>query len=1009
MVRFYLLFYILLVCLPLSSQVFINEVSTANDSYFIDENGEYKDWIELYNPGLIPFSLAGYSLVRVEDGKNKKWFFPSFATIPPLSYLTIFSSGKDYNFFIDHLEIPVAYNGSWKYIEGTSEPDPTWREIGYDDSGWSTGVGSFGYGDGDDSTIISPLTSFYLRKSFNVPDMSIFNSAILIMDYDDAFVAYLNGIEIARSNIYTSAFPLFSDTSYEEHEAQYYQGGSPDYYFINDQILNTLLVNGNNVLTIQIHNNSASSSDLTCFADLIMGSTSSTPVFPIYGFFSVFIAHTSFGLSSNGTHIKLLNSLDNVVDQKTIPELQTNNTYARIPDGSNNWCITNEPTPSASNDAINCYTAYAPISSFSPNAGFYSSPQWITLSTPPGCSTYYTIGGDEPTQSSALYSGPIYIDSTSVIRVRNFASGSILPSAIITNTYLINETFTLPVLSIAADSSELFDPITGLYYNLYNDALKITAHCEYFKSNNGILGFEAEHYLRLHGNYSQTFAQRSLKVILSDDLGQQYINYTIIPEKPNVTKYKSFNIRNGGVDNFPLGIGMAFDNPTHFADDFQQRAAGTTHVDYIGSQPCIVFLNGIYWGLYEIRERGDENYLEQNHGINPDKVDIIRFENDVLEGSIDNFNIASNFVISGNMADPSSIAIANQLFDLENVCDYFISQTYYGNADWIYSPGVNNIRFWCTTEPLGKWRYVFWDVEAGCGIYNQPLDYDELSPALDSLNCNHSAIMSNLLDNPFLRNYFINRYADLMNTIFIPDSMVEHINYFRDLLYQDMPRHIQRWDVTGTIPVTQWLANIDTLTAYVYNRPPYAREIVRSYFGLNKVVDVTLATDPQGAGKIKISTITPGPLPWTGKYFDGNPVTLTQIANPGFMFSHWETLQSSYIPNTILSLNIDTSQTLIAHYVRADETIYAYPNPFSDYFTLIYQIPVDKQLKISIYDISGKCLGIPVSENQVTTQGSHQLIIQPEMYGMNSGIYFIEMIAGNYKQTIKVVHVSNNN
>lgn len=993
---------------PLNAQVVINEVSTANDAYFIDENGDFKDWIELYNPGFTPFNLNGYSLVRVENGKNKKWFFPSFATIPAQGHLTFFASGKDYNFFIDHWEIPVATGNTWRYFEGVSEPDASWRDPSYDDSAWPSGIGSFGYGDGDDATIINQTYSLYLRQTFNVPNPTIFNSALLIIDYDDAFIAYLNGQEIARSNIYIPN-PLYTDSAYEDHEAQYYQSGSPDYYFINDVSLNALLVTGANVLTIHVLNVSSASSDMSCFADLIMGTPYSTITFPVFATSTVFIAHTSFALSSNGTHLKLLDPLGNVVDQKTIPALQRNHTLARVPDGGS-WCLTDNPTPTSSNDLANCYIGYAPIPSFSPPAGFYPTPQLVNISTQSGYTTHYTLNGDEPTPSSFIYLGPILIDSTTVVKARSFSAGSELPSATITNTYLINESFSLPVLSISADYSDMFDPVTGLLNNPFNDALKITAHCEFFKKNNGKQGFEADHYLRLHGNYSQSYAQKSLKVILSDDLGQQDIDYTIIPDKPYVTKYKSFNVRNGGVDNFPLGIGAAFPYPTHFADDFQQRAAKTTQVDYIGSEPCIVFLNGMYWGLYAIRERGDEDYLEQNYEINPDKVDIIRFENDVMEGTIDNWDTCSNFAINNNMADPGNFATANQLFDLENFCDFFITQTYYGNGDWIYEDGwTNNCRFWCTNAPIGKWRYIFWDMEAGCGVYGQPLDNNYLPVALNPANSLHSAIMNSLLNNPGFKNYFINRYADLMNTIFLPDSMVENINYFKDLFLPDMPRHIQRWDITGTILVSQWLGNIDTLIGYVNNRPPYAREIVRSYFALNKVVDVTLQTDPPEAGKIKISTITPGPLPWTGKYFDGNQVTISTTANPGYVFSYWETQQFPYAPINSLTLNIDTNQTIIAHYVRVDADIYSYPNPFSDYFTLVYQIPVDGQVTISIYDITGKCIGIPVSASQFSTQGIHQLIIQPELYGMNSGVYFIEMRTKTFVETIKVIHVNNNN
>ena len=165
---------------------------------------------------------------------------------------------------IDHWETAVFDNDIWKYLEGTSEPDTNWRQITFDDSSWMQGQGGIGYGDGDDSTVISSVTSLYLRKTFNIIDTSEIVAAVLNVDYDDAFVAYLNNVEIARSNIGTVGdHPLYNQGSSSLHEAQMYQGGNPDQFVINTQVLKDNILPGNNVLSIQVHNDNISSSDLT--------------------------------------------------------------------------------------------------------------------------------------------------------------------------------------------------------------------------------------------------------------------------------------------------------------------------------------------------------------------------------------------------------------------------------------------------------------------------------------------------------------------------------------------------------------------------------------------------------------------------------------------------------------------------------------------------------------------------------------------------------------------------
>jgi len=177
-----------------------------------------------------------------------------------LAFLPIFTFSQN----IDHWETVVFDNDICKYLEGTYEPDTNWRKVAFNDATWLQGYGGVGYGDGDDSTVISPVTSLYLRKTFTIVDTSEIAKAILHIDYDDAFVAYLNNVEIARANIGSVGdHPLFTQGSSSLHEAQMYQGGNPDQFIINTQLLNNILIQGNNVLSVQVHNDDISSSDLT--------------------------------------------------------------------------------------------------------------------------------------------------------------------------------------------------------------------------------------------------------------------------------------------------------------------------------------------------------------------------------------------------------------------------------------------------------------------------------------------------------------------------------------------------------------------------------------------------------------------------------------------------------------------------------------------------------------------------------------------------------------------------
>jgi hypothetical protein len=173
---------------------------------------------------------------------------------------------------INHWEMVVAATDTWQYFPGTSEPASTWNSDKTNSSSWLTGPGGIGYGDGDDGTIINAVPSVYLRTNFNLTDTSIISWAILHVDYDDAFVAYLNGHEIARANIGTAGVkPLFNTYSTADREAKVYAGGIPERFIIQRDTLRKYIIQGANILAIEVHNSNATSSDLSSITYFSVG------------------------------------------------------------------------------------------------------------------------------------------------------------------------------------------------------------------------------------------------------------------------------------------------------------------------------------------------------------------------------------------------------------------------------------------------------------------------------------------------------------------------------------------------------------------------------------------------------------------------------------------------------------------------------------------------------------------------------------------------------------------
>ena len=135
-----------------------------------------------------------------------------------------------------HYETAVFNKSNWSYSLPDSEPPAEWNNLGFDDSEWQNAIWGFGYGDDDDGTEIAPTLSIYIRNNFQISDTSKIFNAVFNADYDDGFIAYLNGIEICRSENLGSfgTFIPFDRTGFFSHEAQLYQGGFPDYFIFRN-------------------------------------------------------------------------------------------------------------------------------------------------------------------------------------------------------------------------------------------------------------------------------------------------------------------------------------------------------------------------------------------------------------------------------------------------------------------------------------------------------------------------------------------------------------------------------------------------------------------------------------------------------------------------------------------------------------------------------------------------------------------------------------------------------
>jgi hypothetical protein len=875
-----------------AQSVLINEYMSANFTTIADEDGEYSDWLELFNSSSSPIDLFGCKLS--DDSTNlDRWTFPEL-TLSPSEHLLIFASGKDRLNYANHWETIISWGDIWKYQVGTSEPPADWNTVSFNDNSWSSGPSGFGYGDGDDSTIVAATNSLYLRYKFIISDVSIVLLALLQVDYDDAFVAYLNGMEIARANIGQPGIrPAYNQSASTAREALIYRGGLPEVFPITN--IQDLLQPGENVLAIQLHNYGISSSDLSLIPFLTLGMSQVPPaprgVHPLLEF-SIPHLHTNFKIDAQGEPLILSDNSGYILDQVFTGQLLVDHSRGRQPDGSNQWYIFPTATPGDSNLTPG-YPGIVADPELSLPAGFY--PSAIEVSITPGSlssTIRYTTDGSIPQDTSNVYSGPMVLDTTTVLKVRSFEP-PMIPSNVITATYFITFSSSLPVISLSTDPFNLWDWETGIYVmgpnaepdnpyfgaNFWQDWER-PIHIEFYESG-GTPGFQANAGVKIFGGWSRAFPQRSLALYFRSGYGMNSLSYPLFPDKA-VDEFESIILRNSGNDW----------NYTHFRDVLMQSLVETCDLDIQAYRPVVTFLNGKYWGIYNLREKISKYYIGSNHEIDPQKIDLLENDRAVIDGDGEHYQNLLDFISSHSLSDPGNYQYLCTQMDVENFIRYQISQIYFDNTDW---PG-NNIRYWRPRTPDGRWRWIIFDTDFGFCLYDpQGYSHNTLEFATDPNGTDwpnpawSTFLLRRLLENSSFRNSFINYYADYLNSYFSTNTVLLKIAEKQVTYWDDIPQHFSKWG--GSL--SEWQHNVQVLRNFASLRPGYLRLFIMNKFNLTGTSQLTLQVSDTATGQIKVNYISPDSYPWTGIYFKGVPLHLTAIAKAGYRFAGWKGVYSA--------------------------------------------------------------------------------------------------------------------
>ena len=446
--RYLSLFFVVSIYNLTAQTVRINEVVSSN-SVYLDEDGDAPDWLEIHNFGTEDVSINAWSISDDVDDL-KKWTFPNI-TLTPDQYMVLWASSKD-RATIKYPRTLINQGDVFKYLIPTSEPNSNWNSLNFDDSSWSSGLSGFGYADGDDTTIIPNGTqSIYLRKTFTINNLASISSLILDLDYDDAFVSYINGIEVARANI-NGTPPAYNSGTITDHEA-----GSLERFMIIG--FNSILNEGENILTIQAHNVSSNSSDFTIipFLSAFFSSPNNTGIEPptILGLTANNL-HTNFKISSSGSETIRLNNASGGLINEIITENLPENTSIGVSITSGDIVSYADTTPGYENSNQEYVGSVQSEVVFSNQGGLINAPISLSLSGNTSEEVIrYTIGENNPTETSPIYTNPIEINENTTVRAQIFLE-NYLPSSVYNKSYILNNSsFTssnLPIIIINTEN-----------------------------------------------------------------------------------------------------------------------------------------------------------------------------------------------------------------------------------------------------------------------------------------------------------------------------------------------------------------------------------------------------------------------------------------------------------------------------------------------------------------------------------------------------------------------------
>ena len=508
---------------------------------------------------------------------------------------------------------------------------------------------------------------------------------------------------------------------------------------------------------------------------------------------------------------------------------------------------------------------------FSHSGGFYQNSFSLELTCDEAYHIRYTTNGNTPTENSLLYTTPlvlneslystsnIYTITTTIdellffpetvkkcitIRACAFDDNENPVGPIKTQSYFINalgcDTHGLPVMSIAADSADLFDYYTGIFvpgvhfdpndsywtgnYYMTGDDWERVVNVEFYEQNNS--GVNQLAGLRTHGGTARRGPQKGMKLYAREEYGQKRFYHKFFTDSPK-NSVKHLVLKPFSCQWFSTGI----------QDWICNSMASNIGLEYIASRPEVLFINGEYWGIYYVSERPDSHYLEDHLGHNDNDYNVIgNWYGEAEDGDNTAFLQMMEWLEGIDMSDSENYQYLCSLIDINNFIDYYCLELFIANNDW----PANNMR--CYQYHNNKWRWIFYDGDDCL----QKMDFDVFSNATSIANpgwpnnLQSTLMFRRLLENDSFTDAFINRFEQLLDENFDYGVTKPYFDYAANLVRNEVSQQAERFNKPTSS--SSWEYSIYWIDNFLYERVDNMRnkiieflEIDDNYFAVASV------------------------------------------------------------------------------------------------------------------------------------------------------------------------------